>query len=333
MNLFHRVIAGAGVLLVVAACSSNNSNSAPTQSGSASSASASGANVAYIPGVQGDAFFATSVCGAQAAAKAENIKLNVQVPANFSAQSEQPILTAVLASKPKAMIVFPDDPVGITAMLKQAQSQGIIVHTLSADITDTTARSFNLHQDLGVGGKLAGQELAKALNNTGSVFVINVKPGISTTDAREAGFKSAIATVPGMTYVGQQFGDNDPTESAKRVTAELQSHPEIKGIYATNIFAGLGAITALKQLNLVGKVLLILHDTGPQEVEALQNGSAYGLIGTNAYQYGYQAVEAMKQAIEGGTPTVTLPPEKFVTKANLSNPEIQQQYIYKNSCS
>jgi ribose transport system substrate-binding protein len=288
--------------------------------------------VAYIPGVQGDSFFTTSTCGAIAAGKELGFNIDLQVPSEFSAQAEQPILSAVIANKPKGIIVFPDDPVGITAKLKEARAAGILVHTLSADIDDKSARSFNLHQDLGIGGELAGQEIAKVLGKGDAVFVINVKPGIGTTDAREAGFKKA-ATAAGLTYVGQEFGENDPTKSAQKVSAALTAHPEIKGIYATNIFAGEGAVTAVKQLGLVGKVTIVMHDTADPEVAALKDGTVYGLIGTNAYQYGYQAVTAMSQEIGGKTPSVMLPPEKFITKANLNDANVQQQYVYKDSCS
>lgn len=341
MIKFRAALAVAGVLVLAAGCSSTSSSDsstpvAPESSAPSASASMDGGEptrITYIPGVQGDAFFATSVCGAQDAAAENNVDLDVQVPAEFSAQAEVPIITAVIASKPDGMIVFPDDPVGVTAALKQAQDEGIEVHTLSADVEDTSARSFNLKQDLGIGGTLAGEEMAKLLGNEGATFVINVKPGIGTTDAREAGFKAAIEAVPGMTYVGQRFGNNDPTESAKQVTAALQANPEIKGIYATNIFAGLGAITALKQMDLAGKVRLIVHDTAPEEVEALESGLVDGLIATNAYSYGHSAVEAMLQSLDGQEPSVELPEEVFVTKANLNDPDIQRQYIYKNSCS
>lgn len=299
--------------------------------GWASAASAAD-TIAYIPGVQGDSFFTTSSCGAIAAGKDLGFNIDLQVPAEFSAQAQQPILSAVIANKPKGIIVFPDDPVGITAKLKEAQAAGILVHTLSADIEDKTARTFNLHQDLGIGGELAGEEIAKVLQKGDAVFVINVKPGIGTTDAREAGFKKAV-TAAGLTYVGQEFGDNDPTESAQKVSAALTAHPEIKGIYATNIFAGQGAVTAIKQLGLVGKVTIIMHDTATPEVAALVDGSVYGLIGTNAFQYGYQAVTAMSQEIAGKTPSATLPAEKFITKDNLNDADVQQQYVYKDACS
>ncbi len=336
MIKFHAPLALVGVLFLAVGCSSTEGASSSTSDAAESAASTETSEptrIAYIPGVQGDAFFATSVCGAQDAAGDNNVDLDVQVPAEFSAQAQVPIITAIIASAPDGMIVFPDDPVGITAALKQAQDEGIVVHTLSADVEDKSARSFNLKQDLGVGGTLAGEEMAKLLGDSGATFVINVKPGIGSTDAREAGFRAAIEAVPGMTYVGQRFGNNDPTESAKQVTAALQANPEIKGIYATNLFAGLGAITAIKQMDLVGKVRLILHDTTTEEVEALESGAVDGLIGTNAYSYGYSAVEAMLQSLDGQEPTVTLPSEVFVTKANLNDPDIQAQYIYKNACS
>lgn len=295
-------------------------------------AAAKAETIAYIPGVQGDAFFATSVCGARDAGAALGHRIDVQIPVAFSAQSQQPVLSAVIANKPDGMIVFPVDPVGITPKLIEARDAGIAVHTLSADIEEISARSFNLKQDLGIGGELAGVEMAKLLDPGSQVFVINVRPGIGTTDAREAGFARA-AKANGLDYVGQEFGNNDPTESTQRVSAALRANPKIKGIYATNIFAGLGAVTAVRQLGLVGDVTIIMHDTSAQQVEALRDGAVSGLIGTNAYQYGYQAVVAMDRDLSGQNPSVTtLPPERFITTANIDDDVIQGQYIYKESC-
>lgn len=329
----RRLLVATSVLamLALSACSSAESSSGAS-GGSSSGASAKGSRVGYVAGVEGDAFFATAVCGAQDAAKQESINLDVQTPSQFSPQAEVPLIEALIAKKVKALIVFPDDPVGVTATLKVAQQDGIVVHTMSADTTDKSARSFNLHQDLSLGGEVAAQELAKAIGGKGAVWVINRSPSPGPTFKREAGFKKAIAAFPGVKYLGQGFGNNDLTQSAQQVSAELQAHPEIKGIYAVNQNSGMGAVAAIKQLGLTGKVFLVLHDTAPTEVEALRSGVVYGLIGTNAYQYGYQAVEAMKTAIEGQTPSVIVPPEIFVSRANVDDPSVQKQYIYKKAC-
>ncbi|TJV87978.1 MAG: sugar ABC transporter substrate-binding protein, partial [Mesorhizobium sp.] len=44
-----------------------------------------------------------------------------------------------------------------------------------------------------LGGEIAARALAKAIGDKGKVYVSNVKPGISTTDQREEGFKKEMA--------------------------------------------------------------------------------------------------------------------------------------------
>ena len=43
-----------------------------------------------------------------------------------------------------------------------------------------------------LGGRMAARALAKAIGEKGKVYVSNAKPGISTTDQREEGFKAEM---------------------------------------------------------------------------------------------------------------------------------------------
>jgi ribose transport system substrate-binding protein len=318
------------VLLVSAA--GTTSAQSPGAASPAAAGSAQARSVTFIPGVKGDSFFATTVCGAEAAARDLGITLDVQLPSDFSAQAELPILQAATQQSVDGIIIFPDDPVGLTAALHEAQDAGIKVHTFSADVTDPTARSANVHLDLSVGGELAGEKLAEAIGGTGKVFVMNVIKGISSTDARQTGFERAMANHPDIQYLGGQYGDNDPTKSAQVTGAVIQANPDLAGIYATNIFSGLGAINAVRQAGLTDQIKVILHDTAAPEVEALRNGDVIGLIGTNAYRMGYEAVSAMAKDLDGQEPTYDIPQELYITKDTIDDPTVQQENVYKDAC-
>ena len=78
------------------------------------------------------------------------------------------------------------------------------------------------------------------------MYVINVKPGISTTDLREQGFVEKAKEL-GLTYVGRDYSNDKPETAAAKVKAALAKNPDIKGIFATNLFSAEGAATGVRE--------------------------------------------------------------------------------------
>jgi hypothetical protein len=70
------------------------------------------------------------------------------------------------------------------------------------------------------GGKTAADALAKLIGGSGKVFVVNVKPGISTTDLREKGFVAG-AKAAGLTYVGREYSNDKAEVAAAKTKAAL----------------------------------------------------------------------------------------------------------------
>ena len=69
------------------------------------------------------------------------------------------------------------------------------------------------------GGEIACEALIEAIGGKGKIYIQNVKPGISSTDAREEGCKEAIGQHPDVTLVGVDYNDDDPA------TAQAQTKP------------------------------------------------------------------------------------------------------------
>ena len=136
-------IAVAAVIpLALAACSSSSSSSSTTgaatgsaAAGSASSPAAAGKsyNVELVVGTKSDDFYVTMECGAQAEAKALGVNLTVTGPADFSASEQAPILNAVAASKPDALIVAPTDVKALNPELQRIASE--VVKVVFVDTT------------------------------------------------------------------------------------------------------------------------------------------------------------------------------------------------------
>jgi ribose transport system substrate-binding protein len=319
---------------VVAACGSSDDNGGGTSSGSSTSSGASsGAKKNYkmtlIAGVKGDEFYITMNCGAQAKAKELGVTLDFQGPDKFDAALQTPVVNAVAAKKPDAVLVAPTDTKAMFAPIKQLSDGGTKVALVDTTLEQADFAVSQIASDNEGGGKAAADTLSKLIGGKGKVFVVNVKPGISTTDARGKGFEEG-AKAAGLTYVGQEYDDDDPAKAAAVTKAALAKNPDLKGIFATNLFSAEGAASGIREAGKLGKVKIVGFDAGPKQVEDLKNGIVQALIAQKPAEIGADGVQQAYNALTGkptekqiGTGSVS------ITKDNLAE---NADALYKPSC-
>jgi ribose transport system substrate-binding protein len=343
------VPAGAAAVLllgVTAACSSSSSSTSASSGGStaaggssASASSGGGASsngkaykLSFIEGVSGDGFYVTMGCGMQAEAKKLGSTVNVQGPSQFDSTLQNPIIESVTASHPDALMIAPDDVSASRPPIASAMAAGIKVVLVDTTLNDPSGAVSQISSDNTAGGQAAFAAVKQLVPGGGQVFVVNTKPGISTTDQRTAGFAAAAKADSKFSYVGVQY-DNDTASQAAQVTlAELQKNPGIVAIFATNLFSAEGAATGIRQAGKSGKVKVIGFDADPDQITALKQGTVQALIAQSPYQIGTDAVDQAVNALQG-KPTTAKIGTKFtiITSANL-NSAASQAAIYKTSC-
>src|SRR3954451_5613242 len=212
------VVLCSALAMVVAACGGDDSG------GGGSSSSSSGKKnykMTLIAGVKGDEFYITMNCGAQAKAKELGVTLDFQGPQEFDAAQQTPIVNAVAAKKPDAVLIAPTDTKALYAPINQLADAGTKIVLVDTTLDQPDMAVSQIASDNEAGGKTAAAALAKLLGGTGKVFVINVKPGISTTDAREKGFVDG-AKAAGLDYVGREYSNDKPEVAAAKMKAALQ---------------------------------------------------------------------------------------------------------------
>lgn len=304
--------------------------------GSSSSSSSRGGsaggkhyNMALVAGVKGDEFYITMNCGAQAEAKKLGVSLTFSGPDQFDPSLQTPVLNAVTARSPNAILIAPTDVQAMQAPIDQAAQSSKIV------LVDTTLKNPSIaqsqvHSDNTKGGVIAGQTLLKLIGNKGKVFVMNVKPGISTTDQRQQGFEQAVKGTSGVSYIGAQYDQDDPAKAASIVSAVLQRNPDLAGIFATNLFSAEGAATALQQAGKLGKVKIVGFDAGPKQVSDLSKGLVQALVAQQPATIGQDGVQQAYNALTGKPVTKVINTGyNVITKKNL--PQMQSA-LYKASC-
>jgi ribose transport system substrate-binding protein len=159
-----------------------------------------------------------------------------------------------------------------------------------------------------------------------------VNPGISTTDQRQQGFEQAIKGNPDIEYLGTQFNNDEPAKAAAQVKAQLAKDPDLKGIFAANLFSAEGSANGLREAGKLGEVKMVGFDAGPAQVEQLEEGLVQALIAQKPADIGRQGVEQAVNALEG-KPVKEKITTGYVTveKDQLDDPTVKAA-LYKSSC-
>ena len=320
----------AGALAIgVAACGGDEGGGGGGGGGGASGGDAKGAKMTLIAGVKGDEFYITMNCGAQEKAKELGVDLEFQGPDQFDPSLQTPVVNAVAANKPDAVLIAPTDTKAMFAPIQQLASGGtkvVLVDTTleQADVAESQIASDNLG-----GGKEAARTLAKLIGGKGKVFVNNVKPGISTTDLRSQGFQQEAKRL-GLEFVGVDYNNDQPEKAAAIVKAQLAKNPDLKGIFATNLFGAEGSAAGLRESGKTGQVKIVGFDAGPKQVEDLKEGLIQALIAQQPATIGAEGVQQAYNALNG-KPVKQKIATGFtsLTKENLAE---NQDAIYKASC-
>ena len=314
--------------LLLAACGGNDEGG-----GGAGGGAEQQYSLTLIQGVKGDQFYVTMQCGAQEAAAAAGATLEVTAPDEFDASLQTPVVNAVVAKKPDAILIAPTDTQAMIPPLTQAKAAGIkLVFVDTTTENGAELAESEIASDNEEGGREAARSLAELTGGKGSVLVINVKPGISTTDARAKGFEEEIKKTPGLKYIGQEYSNDKPEVAAAKTTAALAAHPDLVGIFGTNLFSAEGAATGLRSAGATEKVKIVGFDAGPKQVEDLEQGIVQALIAQKPADIGKAGVEQAIAALKGepvqkkiGTGFVV------VTKENMNDPDVKP-FLYKSSC-
>ena len=328
------------LVLAVAGCGSSSKSSSSSGGSSGASSSSSGAlsgkgvSVVYIPGLTGNPFYSTVACGAAAEAKKLGASFSVQGAATFAVNAQTPVVEAVTAKKPSAIMISNDDPKAMIPPLLQAQNQGIKIVNIDGDLAEKKIGVTNIQSNDTVGGQLAGQAMGKLTGGKGDILILDNAPGFVISEERRNGLISVLKkSYPGLTVLPVQYTNNETSTAASDVRATAAAHPNLVGVYTVETNNTEGAVTGIREAHLQSKVKLVGYDTSAPIVAAIHTG----LVSADIVQYPYgEGMLGLKSAVEAvkgqSVPREQTQPFVVATKANINSAKVQK-FIYKTSCS
>ena len=281
--------------------------------------------IAVVPKGLAHQFWLTIKAGADAAAAEGGAEVIWQGPAKETEVENQiNIVQDMITSKVNALVLAACDEQALIPTVQMAVDAGIPVITIDSGVASELPASF-VATDNVAGAKMAADTLAGLIGNAGTVGLIPFIKGAATSNMREEGFLEGIKAHPEISVSATLYCQSD-VEEAMAVTQDMLTQDAgMKGIFATNEPAAIGAAAALKAAGRAGEVKLVAFDGAEEEIKGLQDGSIHALIVQNPYRMGYLGVKAALDAIAGK------PVEKridtgvtVVTMENFNDPEIQK---------
>jgi ribose transport system substrate-binding protein len=238
----------------------------------------------------------------------------IQVVENFTSRNVSGIVLAPLDSQ--AMV----NPVN------SAVQAGIPVVVMDSGLKSDKYLSF-VATDNFKGGQLAGQFLAKLLNEKGNVILLRYAVGSASTEEREKGFLDAIGKFPDIKLISSDQYAGATVETAYQASQNLLNRfgNEVNGVFCVAEPATIAMTKALRDIGKAsGKVKMVGFGAGSKSVLDMKNGDVQGLAVQNPVLMGYLAVMTLVKDLQGekvekriDTGVVLISPE------NMDQPEMQ----------
>lgn len=315
--------------LGLAACSSGSSGKSAS-----GSSGASGKNLQLIVGNASDPFYITMECGAEQEAKKLGVNLKVSGPPSFTVPGQKPLIDDAVVTKPDALLVAPTDASKLDPDLQRVQSNGTKIAFVDTASANSSLGVTRISSDNVAGGKLAADKLGALIGGKGTVAVISMAKGTSTTDARVQGFDAEMAAkFPNIKLLPEQTDVAATTTAATTfMESDIVANSNLAGVFAANTVTAQGAAAGLQHAGKTGKVKMATFDADTPQVQMLQANTIQVAIAQEPALEGTDGVEQAVNALEGKTVTANIAtPLIAITKQNMNDSNVAP-FIYKSNC-
>lgn len=171
-----------------------------------------------------------------------------------------------------------------------------------------------------------GMALCKALGGQGNIVALEGIPDNPPAKQRLAGLQKALEECPGMKLLDTQVGNWDQTQGQNLTRGWLAKYgDDLDGIFSSNDGMALGAIAALREKGLSGKVPVTGSDGSSDVLALIQSGELLSTMYIDGYVQGATAVSLAVAAATGDIDLAQLTQEQrdfylaqtLVTKDNV----------------
>ena len=203
---------------------------------------------------------------------------------------------ALDADEADAIAISPIDPAGQKKVINDASKRALVM-TQDSDAPDTD-RALYLGADNRAAGRQAGDLIKKALPQGGKIMVFVGKREVQNAQDRFEGLKESLQG-SNVIVIDLMTDDADAGNARNNAYEALQKNPDIAGMVGLWSYNGPAIVQALRPEGKLGKIQIVCFDDDRDTLAAIKDGSIFGTVAQQPFEYGYQAVKTAAQILKG----------------------------------
>src|SRR5882757_8362818 len=236
-----------------------------------------------------------------------------------------------IVKKVSAIVLSPCDSKSIVPVIQEANAAGIPVFTVDIPCNEPGVKiATQIATDNYGGGKEAARAMIEALGEAGGkVAVLHFKQAESC-QLRVKGFREVIdahnAEGKGKIEIVAELESGGAKDQGYKAAEDtLQANPDLRGIFAINDPAALGARAALEKAGKTEQIVIVGFDGEPEGKQAIKEGKIYADPIQFPDKMGIQIVDAILRHSKGETlPSEILIPTRLYRRADAEqDPELK----------
>jgi len=284
--------------LGLSGCHSGGDNSASGPSASPAGSPASGGTKVALAFVTNNPSDYWKICGKGVDAAAKEVGADVQFiePADGSALTQKKDVDDLLAKGIKGIAISPKDPANQTAYLNTVAAQTNLL-TSDSDAPKSNRLCY-IGTDNHAAGVMAGGLLKEALPNGGKVLLFVGAADAQNAQDRIAGIQEAVKGTA-IQILGVRTDDADHVRAKKNAADALVSTPDLAAEVGIWSYDGPAIYSAVKDAGKQGKIKIVAFDQEDDTMTGVKDGTIYGTVVQQPYQFGYQSIKMLAQLAKG----------------------------------
>lgn len=186
-------------------------------------------------------------------------------------------------------IICPGFTQNLISLIDKAAQKNIPVMLFNCDLPEKSKKTAYFGPDINEAGTLAADFMAKAVNGKGHVAIFRGSLEISVHKSRTDKIKERLKKYKKVRIVQEIEASDNYEVVYNAVKRYLSENSNIQGIFTTG--GGIsGAAQAIKDLNLVGKTIIVCFDFNKEVFEFIKEGIIYAAIGQDPFGQGHDPI-------------------------------------------
>jgi ribose transport system substrate-binding protein len=257
--------------------------------------------VAVVPMGTTHEFWKSIHAGALTAAREFGVRLVWKGPLRETDRNEQlQIVETLTGSGIDALVLSPIDDRALLRPVAEAAALGIPTVVFNTALAGGVSIAF-ISTDNFQGGVLAAREVGRLTGGRGRLILMRVTEGVEGTLKREEGFLRTVrAEFPGLDIISDNQYGGAGTETAYQMMENLLARfSAVDAVFTPNESTTFGALRALEDHGLAGKVVHVGFDSSAKLIEAMSKREIRGLVLQDPFDMGYRSVRTAVAHLRG----------------------------------